>query len=390
MGRKHRANAENAFELQELTDNNLVIVRLISIAFLIAILSTAIAATIFGELVKSELSIIAFSGAALIFSSISAKDERAITIASNALVLTLTFSIFALCYMGDGIMSAPIVAVPFIPLLCAKLLKPRSNIIYCAVIFIGLIFLLFVTPTGWSHPCFHEYMHAAWLCMVTISTLGISMYVVTRNRGLSKTLRYQGERDFLTGLPNRFKIYQYLFQEIARTAETDECTALMMIDVDNFKAYNDRNGHAAGDTALVNVANRLHKIATKNQGFVGRYGGEEFIFSVTRHSLPCIEKIAEDLRQCVAEMKVETSPGLSESLTITIGVATNFQRPSASYETLIREADQALYKGKNLGRNRVVLSQTNMIHEQSADEDVKSKMAPRKKQSRLRALNSEN
>lgn len=390
MGRHRWAQMHEAPELQGAAENNLIVIRLVSIAFLIAVLSTAIIVATYGLLEKMELAIVLISIVALVLASIAAKNKRAITIASHILVLTLLFFILGISFMSRGILSPPIVAIPFIPALCAKLFRPIVCSAYGALIFLGLMSLLFITPAGWSKPSLTGYLYVTWLSIVVIGTTAISLYVVKRNNELSKSLRYQSERDFLTDLPNRFKIHQHLYREVIETAVNEKCTAVMVVDVDHFKDYNDRNGHAAGDTALANVANRLRKVADANHGFVGRYGGEEFIFSVSREDDSEIEEIAESLRDSIAKMKVETSPNLSESLTITIGVATNFQRPSVNYETLINEADQALYRGKALGRNRVILDQSNIIGEHTNAETPESKMPPRKKPNSMSVLRTEN
>jgi len=158
--------------------------------------------------------------------------------------------------------------------------------------------------------------------------------------------------DPLTGLRNRRYVRRHLEQLIQSGAPV----ALLLIDVDRFKPLNDRHGHAAGDIALKEVANRLRE-HLRAVDVVARYGGEEFLVVMGGAADEDTAVVAERLRAVVAERPV-LAAGLSLPVTISIGVATTKEPEGA--ERLIAAADAALYRAKERGRNRV---------EQAQDED---------------------
>jgi two-component system cell cycle response regulator len=124
-----------------------------------------------------------------------------------------------------------------------------------------------------------------------------------------------------------------------------------MIDVDHFKSLNDRCGHATGDAALRELARRLRQ-HLRAVDVVARYGGEEFLAVISGAGLDEAEAVAERLRLAVAEEPFEMPElGLRLQITVSIGVAV--AGPDATVDSLIAEADEALYRAKELGRNRV-------------------------------------
>lgn len=167
------------------------------------------------------------------------------------------------------------------------------------------------------------------------------------NRRL-RTLSYQ---DALTGLANRRRLLEEL--ELAAQADHDDMTSFIFADVDLFKAYNDRFGHPAGDEALRCVARDMSAAAPEN-ALVARYGGEEFACLLPRCDLPRARVIAERMRARVEECRVPL-PGSDQvqCVTISVGVASRNLNTAADAHHLLREADLALYKAKDAGRNSV-------------------------------------
>jgi diguanylate cyclase (GGDEF)-like protein len=124
-----------------------------------------------------------------------------------------------------------------------------------------------------------------------------------------------------------------------------------MIDVDHFKAFNERHGHAGGDEALRNVALTIAAHARRPSDIAARYGGEEFVVVLPETELPGALAIAADVRS-----KVEQLPLFDDAtgpITVSIGVATLVVQPWDKLETFFGQADKALYQAKRNGRNRV-------------------------------------
>ncbi len=158
--------------------------------------------------------------------------------------------------------------------------------------------------------------------------------------------------DPLTALPNRRYLEERLTEELNRSKRYDYPMSFLMIDIDDFKAYNDNNGHQAGDLALQITAHCL-KAALRSADVASRYGGEEFCILLPQTSMTEAGVIADRIRQRVAT--THFPHGKLQPLgrvTISIGVAT-YSTIINSAETVIAAADRALYRAKSLGKDRV-------------------------------------
>jgi len=151
--------------------------------------------------------------------------------------------------------------------------------------------------------------------------------------------------DYLTGLGNRRLLEIHLDRAFALAQRYEKEFALIILDVDYFKAYNDEHGHQSGDSALISLAATIRK-QLRETDLAFRYGGEEFLLLLPEIGLETCRQVAEKLRLAVAK---ETD------LTISMGVASYQQ--GASSDEMIRKADQALYLAKQQGRNRVVCAE---------------------------------
>lgn len=154
--------------------------------------------------------------------------------------------------------------------------------------------------------------------------------------------------DPLTGLYNRRYLDERLQAETARAQRTGEPLSLIACDIDHFKRINDTHGHGVGDQALIAIANTLQSTA-RTTDIVARAGGEEFLVVAPGTDLQNASALAERLRQHVAESHPLVGE-VSLDLTASFGVA----ELSADHDALMAEADAALYKAKEQGRNRVV------------------------------------
>lgn len=158
--------------------------------------------------------------------------------------------------------------------------------------------------------------------------------------------------DPLTGLLNRRYLEERLSDELNRSQRYNYSMSCLMIDIDDFKSYNDRNGHQAGDIALKMTAHAL-KAALRSADVACRYGGEEFCIILPQTSLSEAGVIAERMRQRVAEKEYpfgKTQP--LGTVTVSIGIST-FAKFIDTAEKVIAAADRALYKAKSLGKNRI-------------------------------------
>jgi diguanylate cyclase (GGDEF)-like protein len=158
--------------------------------------------------------------------------------------------------------------------------------------------------------------------------------------------------DSLTGLYNRRYFDEYLHQEWRRALRERTPLSIMMIDIDHFKYFNDHYGHLIGDDCLKTIAHTLLKSAQRSTDIVARYGGEEFIMILpnTAEPLPIAEKCRATVEQLAIAHRHSPPPQI---VTISIGVCSMVPRSDMDPTELIHKADMALYKAKQLGRNRV-------------------------------------
>jgi diguanylate cyclase (GGDEF)-like protein len=159
--------------------------------------------------------------------------------------------------------------------------------------------------------------------------------------------------DHVTGLANRRTFDNRLLREWQNASRERSTLSLLMIDVDQFKLYNDHYGHVAGDICLRRIATFLSGAPMRASDLVARYGGEEFAIILPRASASGSVALAEKIRQTVAEAQLPHGAYEPGIVTVSVGVAT--MRPAIEVDetTLVQHADRALYLAKKGGRNRV-------------------------------------
>ncbi len=170
---------------------------------------------------------------------------------------------------------------------------------------------------------------------------------IIERRQLEQTRAF-AYRDELTGLRNYRFFELYLYHEIDRSRQYAWPLSLVLLDVDDFKSYNDRHGHSAGNEALATLG-RLVAESCRKVDIAARYGGEEFVIIVPATTKVGAEVVAERARQAVA-----AHPWGTAGVTISAGVAT-FPGDAGDGEELVQRADEALYAAKARGKNRVHL-----------------------------------
>jgi diguanylate cyclase (GGDEF)-like protein len=164
-------------------------------------------------------------------------------------------------------------------------------------------------------------------------------------------------RDGLTGLANRRCFDETLHAEWARALRQRQPLSLLMVDVDNFKAYNDAHGHLGGDECLKRIATAVASEMRAND-LVARYGGEEFAVILPNQSLKGAASVAERIRTRVEQLQVPNRVAAGQQVTVSIGAATAIAAPDNSASELVAIADAALYRAKHMGRNRISLPLT--------------------------------
>ncbi|MET3172382.1 UNVERIFIED_ORG: diguanylate cyclase (GGDEF)-like protein [Arthrobacter sp. UYCu721] len=188
--------------------------------------------------------------------------------------------------------------------------------------------------------------------------LMVALRVTTLHADLAhyrKVLSQQARTDPLTGLHNRLKLSEDLDQLHARSQRYTEGYSVAMCDVDNFKSYNDIYGHQAGDLALRAVAGALVSAARKTDG-VYRYGGEEFLLVLPNQTQLSAKAFMERALDTVRELEIVHLGDPLGQLTLSAGISAFTAEHRADADTLLGEADAALYAAKAAGRNRVELA----------------------------------
>jgi diguanylate cyclase (GGDEF)-like protein len=176
-------------------------------------------------------------------------------------------------------------------------------------------------------------------------------HIVTENSRLVQRLQHLAHHDGLTELFNHRQTQELLQKECERVGRYAGGVSLLMIDIDHFKSVNDRYGHPAGDRVLRDVA-RLLQEGVRTVDTVGRYGGEEFVAILPQTEMADARQLAERLRRAI-EAHVVKVPAGEIRVTVSIGVAKYPAVAIATPDDLVRAADQALYRAKEEGRNRV-------------------------------------
>ncbi|HEX5853872.1 MAG TPA: diguanylate cyclase [Solirubrobacteraceae bacterium] len=199
----------------------------------------------------------------------------------------------------------------------------------------------------------------AWVMLFAFALLGLcalAMFdrlissrqrLTTLNRELDRVARI----DSLTEIHNRRHIEEALRAALGAARRRDSELALLLVDIDRFKQFNDSHGHLAGDRALRHVASRLAD-SLRVEDVIGRWGGEEFIVVLPGADAECAVMVAERLRARISSSGLELGAEEPWALTVTIGVSCWSGQDA---EDLVNQADRALYRGKGEGRNLVRL-----------------------------------
>jgi diguanylate cyclase (GGDEF)-like protein len=186
---------------------------------------------------------------------------------------------------------------------------------------------------------------------------------VEQRRAAQEQLRHSNEQlealsmqDGLTGVANRRAFDRHLAREWSRAMRRGASLGLLMVDVDHFKAYNDRYGHLEGDDCLRKLAQTMAMTLKRPGDLFARYGGEEFAVVLAETTEEGAARMAERMRSEVAALGIphDTSP-VGPRVTVSVGVACAVPQPVSTPAALVQRADDALYSAKQEGRDRVVM-----------------------------------
>jgi diguanylate cyclase (GGDEF)-like protein len=222
---------------------------------------------------------------------------------------------------------------------------------------IDIVLLKIYRPDGVNFNMEYLQLGVLALVLVVFSILGGHISSLRRNLSISKSeqakyidiIKEMAIRDELTGVYNRRHLMELLDYEKNRSSRGGGLFCLAMVDIDHFKNVNDNHGHLAGDAVLRTVANVIDKTLRKTE-FCGRYGGEEFLLVLTQTdingALICAERVRSNI-----EKTAFPDLGPDFKVTVSIGLSEHYLR--GDVENTIFRADEALYRAKKGGRNRV-------------------------------------
>jgi diguanylate cyclase (GGDEF)-like protein len=191
-------------------------------------------------------------------------------------------------------------------------------------------------------------LQQVYLATFAFSILALSLgFMLMANRRLQIALEHKASHDGLTGLLRREPFFCALTKEISHACRHGHPLSLLMMDLDNFKAINDKHGHDGGDQVIVDFARKAQQIL-RTRDLIGRYGGEEFIVMLPDTTLAGAHVIAERIRNILSGPHADDLP----TYTVSIGIAA-IQGQQQDAKVLVSQADQALYAAKRMGKNRV-------------------------------------
>ena len=225
------------------------------------------------------------------------------------------------------------------------------HLVYTTTIMIPLILRFFLMGS-------YYYGTFAFALIFLIAGIIISTRKMRRYLMESLTLRYEMSQmahiDALTGHANRRHFDIFIYQEWRKAQREGTPISMLMVDVDFFKLYNDVYGHQCGDQCLRRIADAIISVIHRPSDLVARYGGEEFAVILPNTPLHGAMKVAEQMRQAVGSLLIEhTKSPVAHFVTVSIGVAVMTPGKDNQPHELVAASDEALYRAKNSGRNKI-------------------------------------
>ncbi|MBC8509491.1 MAG: GGDEF domain-containing protein [Chloroflexi bacterium] len=186
-----------------------------------------------------------------------------------------------------------------------------------------------------------------------IGIFGIAITASKLNRAY-ETIKTHALFDDLTGIPNRRNFTENIVMEYKRCQRNQQALSIILCDIDSFKQFNDTYGHNSGDQCLKKVAQTIKKSLLRPGDFCARYGGEEFIVLLPNTPLEGAAQIAETIRANIEQLKIPNKNSTAnEFVTLSLGITTCNDTSTEFYEEIVKQADNALYRAKKLGKNQL-------------------------------------
>jgi len=242
-----------------------------------------------------------------------------------------------------------------IPILFSSIFMPvHITVVAGTIQLIGLAVFIYQADFGLSNA-------ASSLFFFVVFMFGFSLIFNILNRDNRQMIQQQMEklqkqvvRDPLTGLNNRRFLYEYLEKEISRLKRNKRKMAVIICDIDNYKEFNDACGHIAGDDILVNLSNLLQKNFRKSD-VICRYGGDEFLILMSGSGIRKARERAEQLKMLMNNELIDGDCQSDGGVTISVGISV-YPIHGKNGRDLIKAADRALYRAKDMGKNRVEIA----------------------------------
>jgi diguanylate cyclase (GGDEF)-like protein len=226
-----------------------------------------------------------------------------------------------------------------------------------AVVTVALTISVYAVAVGYFGLALPLIVRSCILLLVVAAACGVVARTLERSAHArfleTHAMAELAQHDALTGLKNRRVFDEQLGELWQRAIEAERAIAVLMLDVDHFKSFNDRYGHQAGDRALRHVAQVVQAFVTEPGDLVARYGGEEFAVLLSGVDVADVEKLAERMRKAVVALALEHRDSRVGVVTISVGAAVVEPNVERHARGAVQLADEALYQAKTRGRNRV-------------------------------------
>lgn len=227
-----------------------------------------------------------------------------------------------------------------------KFLNKKIFLLATSVWFVALIQITWLAPNGWE--MFKQIAIVHYLTFITSFMVLYGLYIIRiNNHELKEKIHHMAYFDSLTDIPNRYMLNDYLQKSLEKCKQSNQQLAVLFLDLDQFKLINDARGHSIGDLLLQQVAHRLKKAVTE-EDFVARQGGDEFVLLIENSNQSKAEKAAGQILESfnqpftIKNEEFFTSPSIGICL---------YPRDGDNGETLIINADTAMYEAKRKGKN---------------------------------------
>ncbi|MES1192076.1 MAG: diguanylate cyclase [Steroidobacter sp.] len=270
--------------------------------------------------------------------------------------------LFGLCAVANSFIDQPFV-VFFTPTIVLTLtgMYLMAGMLFVPALLGGIFVLISYGMEGWiMHISTPELFYNITVLLSTNAIAATACYTLERLHRINfleaRLLAEMANRDGLTGIYNRRAFDEHLQRTWQLAVRESATVALLLVDIDYFKLYNDRYGHQAGDECLKKVAELLTNAARRPLDLAARYGGEEFAMILYDAQRDYVDELAALIKSELREMEIPHASSLvSQQVTVSIGAACVQPELSRSTAGWVQLADEALYVAKNSGRDRCII-----------------------------------